>query len=64
MTHNKPARAPRLTRVSRPDGHDRARWEPPTLRAVGSIAELVQQTKKSGTQDCSGTRRFGTGFSC
>jgi len=42
----------------------RAAWEPPQLRAVGTIAELVQQTKKSGTQDCGGKKRSGTGFGC
>lgn len=47
--------------------HDReepAVWEPPTIRAVGTIAELVQLTKRSGTQDCSGRKRLGTGNSC
>jgi hypothetical protein len=56
---------PQTTRLDEPkDDQDRAAWEPPTFRAVGTIAELVQQTKRSGKQDCGGTKRFGTGFSC
>lgn len=43
---------------------ERAVWESPTIRAVGTIADLVQLTKKSGTQDCSGRKRLGSGNSC
>ena len=43
---------------------ERAVWEPPTIRAVGTIADLVQVTKRSGTQDCGGRKRVGTGNSC
>lgn len=46
---------------SRPDQEERAAWETPTLRFVGTIAELVQATKKSGAQDCSGQKRFSPG---
>ena len=47
------------------DEHDeRAAWEPPTIRAVGTIAELVQVSKTSGDQDCGGKRRLGTGNNC
>ncbi|MFI5178410.1 MAG: hypothetical protein ACHQO8_07605 [Vicinamibacterales bacterium] len=56
---------PQTTRLEQSTGERRrAAWEPPTLRAVGTIAELVQQTKKSGTQDCSGKKRFGSGITC
>lgn len=43
---------------------DRAVWEPPIIRAVGTIAELVQVSKTSGDQDCGGKRRIGTGGNC
>ncbi len=36
---------------------EREVWEPPTIRAVGTIADLVQITKQSGTQDCGGKNR-------
>jgi hypothetical protein len=49
---------------ARDDREERAVWEPPTIRAVGTIAELVQLTKRSGTQDCSGTKRTFTGNTC
>jgi hypothetical protein len=42
---------------------ERAVWEPPTIRVVGTIADLVQLTKRSGTQDCSGRAR-APGNSC
>ncbi|HKW00987.1 MAG TPA: hypothetical protein VJN96_14265 [Vicinamibacterales bacterium] len=42
----------------------KAVWEPPTIREVGTIADLVQLTKQSGTQDCGGKKRVGTGNSC
>jgi hypothetical protein len=45
----------------RPAQEERAAWETPTLRFVGTIAELVQVTKKSGTQDCSGRKRISFG---
>ena len=35
----------------------RAPWEPPALRPVGAIADLVQQTKVSGNTDGGGTKR-------
>ena len=42
---------------------ERAVWEPPTIRAVGTIADLVQVTKRSGTKDCGGRNR-GPGNEC
>jgi hypothetical protein len=53
-----------LAQPGHEEREDRAVWEPPSIRAVGTIAELVQLTKRSGTQDCSGRKRLGTGNSC
>jgi len=46
------------------DHEERLVWETPTIRAVGTIAELVQASKTSGDQDCGGKKRFGTGSNC
>jgi hypothetical protein len=45
------------------EDEERAVWEPPTIRAVGTIADLVQVTKLSGTKDCNGRSR-APGNSC
>jgi len=54
--HTRPSR-------SRPEPSRHAAWEPPTLRVIGTISELVQATKRSGKQDCGGQRR-NPGTSC
>lgn len=51
-------------RADHEEHEERAVWEPPTIRAVGTIAELVQVSKTSGDQDCGGKRRLGTGTNC
>jgi hypothetical protein len=51
--------------VNRPTARlEREPWEPPTITAVGTIADLIRAPKKSGTQDCGGRRRFLTGIGC
>jgi hypothetical protein len=62
MVMKKDTRQP-LERASR-EREEREVWETPTIRAVGTIADLVQITKESGTQDCGGHNRVGTGNKC
>lgn len=40
-----------------PETSQRAAWETPRLVAVGTVAELVQVPKFSGTQDCGASKR-------
>ena len=47
-----------------PGQDEREVWEPPTLRAVGTIAQLVQVSKLSGSQDCGGRKRARSGKGC
>jgi len=56
MTEEKAKRRARKARP-RPARPMRAPWEPPALRPVGAIADLVQQTKVSGNTDGGGTKR-------
>jgi hypothetical protein len=57
----KKSKAKRQDRPRQPRGEqpERAAWQPPTITAVGTIAELVQQVKVSGNQDAGGRRRHG-----
>ena len=52
-----------LERANR-EREEREVWEPPTIRVVGTIADLVQISKESGTQDFGGHNCLGTGNKC
>lgn len=39
----------------------RKQWARPTVERQGSVTELVQISKQSGTHDCSGKKRNGWG---